>query len=516
MRHALILCLSLSSLSVANAQLSAGRTSAPGALTPSTTGAAIVVGGSDDCSAAAAISGQGLFAFNNSSATTGTQGQAEPSCYVFGTSAIGNDVWFAWTADATGLAQISTCGQTTIDSKLAAYAGSSCPSDGSAIACNDDACGFQSTLNFSVSSGSTYLLQVGTWDGASGGSGSLEVTILDEPDGYRYDLGSATNNLGLSAGGDIWWGNLFAAEGGADTITEVQTSYGAAAIPGSIANGSPVTVGIWDDPNNDGDPSDGVLLWSTATTVTNADTDILNSYSTGGVAVSGNFIVGMVCTHGVGEYPAPLDESFSSSGRSFASYSNTAGAFNLNDLSLNDQAPADLDSLGFPAVLMTRATGLGSSEPGTKYCFGDGIGTPCPCSNNGGLGEGCANDTGSGAVLTASGTASVAADNVVLTATNLTPGPGLFFQGNNAVNSGNGNPFGDGLRCAGGNVRRLEIQFANSGNNFTTSSTISIVTNGTISVGQTRRYQYWYRDAGTSPCSSLFNLSNGYEITWGA
>ena len=93
-------------------------------------------------------------------------------------------------------------------------------------------------------------------------------------------------------------------------------------MPGSITNGSAVTIGIWDDLNNDGDPSDGALLWSTTTTVANADTDTMNVYSTGGVAVSGNFIVGAVCTHGVGEYPAPLDESFDSNGRSFTAYSN--------------------------------------------------------------------------------------------------------------------------------------------------------------------------------------------------
>ena len=152
--------------------------------------------------------------------------------------------------------------------------------------------------------------------------------------------------------------------------------------------------------------------------------------------------------------------------------------------------------------------------PGSSFCSGDGSGTACPCSNTGGAGEGCANDTGSGAELSGSGSASILADNLVLSATNLTPGPGLFFQGNNAVNSGNGNTFGDGLRCAGGGVRRLEVTFANAGNSFTTQTSISIATDGNVSLGDTRRYQYWYRDSGTSPCGTLFNLSNGYEVTW--
>jgi hypothetical protein len=157
-----------------------------------------------------------------------------------------------------------------------------------------------------------------------------------------------------------------------------------------------------------------------------------------------------------------------------------------------------------------------AAGPGTSYCSGDGSGTACPCSNSGGAGEGCANDTGSGAVLSGSGSASIFSDDLVLSASNLTPGPGLFFQGDNAVNSGNGNPFGDGLRCAGGAVRRLQVRFANSGNGFTTQTSISVSTDGAVSAGQTKRYQYWYRDSGTSPCSSLFNLSNGYEIIWSA
>jgi hypothetical protein len=158
----------------------------------------------------------------------------------------------------------------------------------------------------------------------------------------------------------------------------------------------------------------------------------------------------------------------------------------------------------------------GSAAAGVGYCFGDGTATACPCGNTGGAGQGCANDSGLGSVLESTGSNSVGADDLILSASNLPSGPGLFFQGNNAVNSGNGNPFGDGLRCAGGGVRRLEVQFANAANGFSTSTTTSVSGGGAVSAGDTKRYQYWYRDAGTSPCSTLFNLSNGYEITWSA
>ena len=147
----------------------------------------------------------------------------------------------------------------------------------------------------------------------------------------------------------------------------------------------------------------------------------------------------------------------------------------------------------------------------TTYCFGDGSGTPCPCGNTGGPGEGCANSTGSGATLSISGSSSISADDLVLSTTGLPVGPGLYFQGQNAINSGDGIVFGDGLRCAGMDVTRLQVRWSNGGE---AETSISIATKGGNSAGLTRRYQHWYRDPHGSPCGALFNLSNGYELTW--
>ena len=79
--------------------------------------------------------------------TTGTQGQNEANCYAFGSTNVTNDVWFDWQATATGNASMTTCAGTTIDTKIAAYPlnAGACPADGTSLACNDDACGLQST-----------------------------------------------------------------------------------------------------------------------------------------------------------------------------------------------------------------------------------------------------------------------------------------------------------------------------------------------------------------------------------
>jgi hypothetical protein len=151
---------------------------------------------------------------------------------------------------------------------------------------------------------------------------------------------------------------------------------------------------------------------------------------------------------------------------------------------------------------------------GTPVCFGDGSGTPCPCGNTGGSGEGCANSTGSGASLDGSGTASVSNDTVTLLAGNAIPNqPGLFFQGNNTIGGGAGSIFGDGLRCCGGSVIRLEVVVPNGAGDAQTS--VPIAADGGVMPGDTRCYQYWYRNpGGGSPCGAGFNLTNGYEITW--
>ena len=152
-------------------------------------------------------------------------------------------------------------------------------------------------------------------------------------------------------------------------------------------------------------------------------------------------------------------------------------------------------------------------EPGSAYCFGDGSGSPCPCGNSGSAGQGCANGTGQGGLLGASGSDSVAVDSAVLSGSNLIPGqPGLYFQGDNAVNGGLGVTFGDGLRCAGGAIVRLQVATAGAGG--TSATSVPLAATGGVSAGQTKRYQLWYRDPSASPCGTGFNLTNGYEITW--
>lgn len=152
--------------------------------------------------------------------------------------------------------------------------------------------------------------------------------------------------------------------------------------------------------------------------------------------------------------------------------------------------------------------------PFVIFCAGDGSATPCPCANPGDPAHGCANSyfTG-GCSLVASGSPSHSAADLVFSVSGSTPSqPGLFFQGLNAVGGGQGTPFGDGLRCAGGGLLRIQVRIASASGDAHT--TIPIPPLAQVQPGSTRRYQWWYRDPVAGPCGNGFNLSNGLEFVW--
>src|SRR5690606_13801660 len=122
-----------------------------------------------------------------------------------------------------------------------------------------------------------------------------------------------------------------------------------------------------------------------------------------------------------------------------------------------------------------------------------------------------AHSGGVGGRLVASGTTSVAADDLRFTAHDLPVGqPVLLFAGDNAVAGGAGAVFGDGLRCAGGNVVRLGVRTANAqGLAFWGPG---IVGQAGWSAGDVRVLQAWFRDP-PGPCSSSFNLTHAMRAT---
>ena len=230
---------------------------------------AVGVNGSDSCGSAAAIAGSGVFAFDSTGATTdGLPGTGLTCNEGFGNDDVNNDIWYAWTADCDGTAIVDTCGS-SFDTRLGAYENVACPpGNANLLDCNDDSCDLQSSISFAVTSGTTYLIRVGSFSATpgAGGDGTLSVlcdgsvtpvgctaaTFCQDPDllggigsNLPGGLGFFTHaeNLSASADGDItevcWWG--IATEPECMTVTDFVITYynndAGGSCPGSIKAG---------------------------------------------------------------------------------------------------------------------------------------------------------------------------------------------------------------------------------------------------------------------------------------
>lgn len=160
--------------------------------------------------------------------------------------------------------------------------------------------------------------------------------------------------------------------------------------------------------------------------------------------------------------------------------------------------------------------------PGHALCPGDGLDsqvtTPCPCgaSQRGSQGHGCANSQNSnGAILTGSGTSNP--DQVSLHVSGM-PNQTVvvFLKGSASITSGA--PFGDGIRCAGGQLIIFGAQATSSGTAaypFAFGQSVSGASLTPPGSGQTAYYQALYRNVALSFCPpATFNVSNGYSILW--
>ncbi|MDP6764391.1 MAG: lectin-like protein [Planctomycetota bacterium] len=437
---------------------------------------AAALGGSDDCATPVPIAGQGVFAFDLSAASTGPEGQSESLCLAFGTSGITDDVWFCWTADADGCATLTACGLSpNVDTKIAAYPGCGCPAPGSALACNDDApctTAFESQIEWPVSTATTYTLQVGTFPGSPPGPGSFDITIaacptpvLNPQNGHHYlvvnnapswtqarDDAAATSFLGVP-------GHLVTLS----DLQEDQWVYFQLA-GGNLGN---AWIGLYQDQNapDYSEPSGG-WRWVTGEPVTHENW------------TAGEPNDGAGAEHYGGYWPADQ----------------------WNDYQVADGA------VGRYVIEYDTRTG-------TPYCPGDGSGANCPCGNFGAGGEGCANSTGAGAVLAGMGSQDAVADDLQFVLSQALPGqPALLFSGMNSVNGGSGVLFGDGLRCAGGSVKRLGVRVPDGSGAAEWGPGLAPM--GQWGPGDVRYFQGWYRDPQGSPCGANFNLSNGVEVVF--
>lgn len=141
----------------------------------------------DDCSTPLVITGQSAVNYDSTIATNSPQGMGHIAC-----SDVGKDLWYEWVAPQDGTATVDTCFQSGMDTAVKIFAGSGCPTN-APIACDDNGCGFQSTVTWPITAGSTYMIDVGSSGAAPGGVGSFVITLAGvPPSGTPYCFGDGT------------------------------------------------------------------------------------------------------------------------------------------------------------------------------------------------------------------------------------------------------------------------------------------------------------------------------------
>ncbi len=159
----------------------------------------------DECANALVVA-EGITPFSTLLATNSSI-SLPASCNEGNGLAMVKDIWFRFTADATGMATVSTCGQAFYDTRIAAYpdvCGSS-----TVLACDDDSggCGGgTSTMSFAVEAGQSYLIAVGGRTGSGSGFLTIDTPEVANPSTFiPIDFSASFNwSLGLQTGGELY------------------------------------------------------------------------------------------------------------------------------------------------------------------------------------------------------------------------------------------------------------------------------------------------------------------------
>ncbi|MBM4111640.1 MAG: hypothetical protein FJ254_09865, partial [Phycisphaerae bacterium] len=156
------------------------------------------------CSTATALA-LGDNSFDTSNATVNL---SVPSSSCSGAHTVYKSAYWTFTPATTGSYVFTTCTGTTWDTRLVIL--NSCNTANGVVACNDDACNYQSTVTATLTAGTSYVVVVGGYGsgnagagilnaaagggggGGGGGSGSPDVIVGAIPDISKY--GAATIN----------------------------------------------------------------------------------------------------------------------------------------------------------------------------------------------------------------------------------------------------------------------------------------------------------------------------------
>ena len=179
---------------------------------------------------------------------------------------------------------------------------------------------------------------------------------------YMIDDGTAEDSVGFGNGIQNFqsvWANQFAVIPGQTTITSLDIAWGTPNFIEPI-DGTPVTIGIWSDPDGDGQPFDSVLLGQVSGTIQNAGTDTFVNYAfSPAVALptgATSFFVGDLTPSNSGpeHFFQGLDENSTLFRQSWVVANSSGADVDINNLGNNDFISI-IDDQGLPGNWLIRA-----------------------------------------------------------------------------------------------------------------------------------------------------------------
>ncbi len=168
---------------------------------------------------------------------------------------------------------------------------------------------------------------------------------------YRADDGVGSGNSGFADPSDMLWGNYFFAQPGAGVITTISAAFGS-------IDGRPITVHLFEDPDDDGNPANAVRLLSISAVAQRPTVNFMADYPIPPTAVAGGFYVAIQRVTVAFEFPARRDDT-TPLGQSWIVAAPAGQGLDLNNLggspifrNMNLNVP--------PSNWMVRATGVPS------------------------------------------------------------------------------------------------------------------------------------------------------------
>lgn len=155
------------------------------------------------------------------------------------------------------------------------------------------------------------------------------------------------------------------------------------------------------------------------------------------------------------------------------------------------------------AASIYHASGFASYRIGLRFADADCPDPSTYCTS-------LPNSSGQIGAMASSGVASFTLDDLTLSCSGLpATSHGIFFYGTASIDPGI--PFGNGLRCVGGAIKRLSAVTVTGGVASQLQHLGSSAYAG-VQPGDTRYFQFWFRDVPAG--GALFNFSNGLRLTF--